>query len=64
MTTTGPQIPPSTPIVVPTDAGAIPPRKSTWPMVIGVIAIIFGSLAALGGCMGLGSSAMFGQFSG
>jgi hypothetical protein len=31
-------------------------------MVIGVIAIILGSLATLGGCMSLGSSAMFGLF--
>ncbi|MEE8155226.1 MAG: hypothetical protein V3T53_09775 [Phycisphaerales bacterium] len=62
MTTTGPQVPPPTPITPPTDAGAIPTRQSTWPTVIGVIAIIFGSLATLQGCIGLGSSAMFGLF--
>ena len=59
MTTIGPQMPPPTP---PTAAGASPPRKSTWPMVLGIIAIILGSLATLQGCMGLGSSAMFGLF--
>ena len=62
MTTTGPQIPPPTPITPPTDAGAIPPRKTTWPMVLGIIAIILGSLATLRGCMGIGSSAIFGLF--
>ena len=62
MTTTGPQMPPPTPMTPPTDAGAIPPRKSTWPMVLGINAIILGSLATLRGCMGIGSSAMFGLF--
>ena len=62
MTTIEPQMPPPTPIVPPTDAGAIQPRKSTWPMVIGIIAIILGSLATLRGCMSIGSSAMFGLF--
>ncbi len=62
MTTAGPQIPPPTPITPPTDAGAIPPKASSWPMVIGVIAIIFGSLATLQGCMGLGWSALAGIF--
>ncbi len=62
MTTIEPQMPPPTPMTPPTDAGAIPLRKSTWPMVIGIIAIILGSLATPGGCMSLGSSAMFGLF--
>lgn len=62
MTTCGPQIPPPTPVSPPTDAGAIPPKPSSWPMVIGVIAIICGSLATLQGCIGLGSSALFGLF--
>ena len=61
MTTTGPQMPPPTPMTPPTDA-AISPKPSSWPMVIGIIAIILGSLATLGGCIGLGSSAMFGLF--
>ncbi len=59
MTTTGPQMPPPTPMTPPTD---IRSKPSSWPMVIGIIAIVFGSLATLGGCMGLGSSAMFGLF--
>ncbi len=62
MTTTGPPMPPPTPVTPPTDAGTIPPKLSSWPTVIGVIAIILGSLATLGGCMSLGSSAMFGLF--
>lgn len=62
MTTTGPQMPPPTPMTPPTAAGASPPRKSTWPMVLGIIAIILGSLATLRGCMSIGSSAMFGLF--
>ncbi len=62
MTTTGPQMPPPTPMTPPTDAGAIQPRKSTWPMVIGIIAIILGSLATLQGCMGLGWPALAGLF--
>ena len=62
MTTTGPQMPPPTPIVPPTDAGAIPPKPSSWPMVIGVIATILGSLAVLGGCFGLVSSLFLDQF--
>ena len=60
MTTTGPPMPPPTPMTPPTDAGAIPPKPSAWPMVIGVIAIILGSLATLQGCMGLGWSALAG----
>ncbi|MEE9128565.1 MAG: hypothetical protein V3T84_00995 [Phycisphaerales bacterium] len=62
MTTTGPQMPRPTPMTPPTDAGAIPPKPSSWPMVIGVIAIVFGSLATLGGCFGLGSSLFIDQF--
>ena len=62
MTTTGPPMPPPTPSVPPTDAGAIPPRKSSWPMVIGIIAIILGSLGTLQGCMGLGWPALAGLF--
>ena len=60
MTTTGPQTPPPTPIVPPT--APIPPKPSSWPMVIGIIAIIFGSLATLQGCMGLGWWALAGAF--
>jgi len=39
----------------PTDAGDIvrPRRESSWPTVIGILAIIFGSLAAVGGLCGL-----------
>ncbi len=62
MTIAEPPMPPPTPMTPPTDAGAIPPRKTTWPMVIGIIAIILGSLAALQGCMGLGWSAVAGVF--
>lgn len=62
MTTAEPPMPPPTPMTPPTDAGAIPPRRSTWPMVIGIIATILGSLAALGGCFGIGSSLFLDQF--
>ena len=62
MTTTGPQMPPPTPMTPPTDAGAIQPKASAWPMVIGVIAIILGSLATLQGCMGLGWPALAALF--
>ncbi|MCH8211846.1 MAG: hypothetical protein IIB99_10820, partial [Planctomycetes bacterium] len=62
MTTTGPPMPPPTPMTPPTDAGAIPPKPSSWPMVIGVIATILGSLAVLGGCFGLVSSLFLDQF--
>ena len=62
MTTTGPQIPLPTPMTPLTDAGAIPAKPSSWPMVIGIIAIIFGSLATLQGCMGLGWWALAGAF--
>ena len=62
MTTTGPPMPPPTPMTPPTDVAAIPPKQSTWPMVIGIIAIILGSLAALGGCFGLVSSLFLDQF--
>ena len=61
MTTTGPQMPPPTPMTPPTDA-AISPKPSSWPMVIGVIAIILGSLATLQGCMGLGWPALAALF--
>lgn len=37
-----------------------PAKPSTWPMALGVIAIIFGSLAALGGILGLFSPLMLG----
>jgi len=39
----------------PTDPGelAVPGRLSTWPTVIGVLAIVFGSLATLGGLCGV-----------
>ena len=53
---------PPTPMTPPTDAGAIPPKPSSWPMVIGIIAIIFGSLATLQGCMGLGWPALAALF--
>ena len=62
MTTAGPQMPPPTPMTPPTDAGAIPPKPSSWPTVIGVIAIILGSLATLQGCMGLGWPALAALF--
>ena len=54
MTTAGPQIPPPTPMTPPTDAGAIPPKPSSWPMVVGIIAIILGAGGILAyGCGGL-----------
>ena len=62
MTTAEPPMPPPTPMTPPTDAGAIPPRKTTWPMVIGIIATILGSLATLGGCFGIVSSLFIDQF--
>ncbi len=62
MTTAEPPMPPPTPMTPPTDAEAIPPRKSTWPMVIGIIGTILGSMAALGGCFGLVSSLFLDQF--
>lgn len=40
----------------PIDAGEIPQQPSAWPKVIGVITIIFGSLAILQGCVGAVSS--------
>ena len=42
--------PPAAPPVTP---GAIAPRPSRWPVIIGTIAIVFGILGALGGCGGL-----------
>jgi hypothetical protein len=42
----------------PTDMGQfiIPPQPSSWPKVIGIIAIVLGSLATLGGLLGAASS--------
>lgn len=48
--TTTSQPPPSAPPVTP---GAIAPRPSRWPAIIGTIALVFGILATLGGCGGL-----------
>ncbi|MCH7545702.1 MAG: hypothetical protein IID30_04785 [Planctomycetes bacterium] len=48
--TTTSQPPPSAPPVTP---GAIAPRPSRWPAIIGTIALVFGILATLGGCVGL-----------
>ncbi len=55
-------MPPPTPMTSPTDAGAIPPKPSSWPMVLGIIAIILGLLATLQGCMGLGWPALAALF--
>lgn len=54
MTTSQP--PPSAPPVPPAPPvtpGAIAPRPSRWPAIIGTIALVFGILATLGGCGGL-----------
>lgn len=40
--------------------GALPPPRPVWPMVIGIIAIVFGSLAALGGAWGVLGIALMG----
>ena len=48
--TTSSHPPPSAPPVTP---GVIAPRPSRWPAIIGTIAIVFGILATLGGCVGL-----------
>ena len=40
-------LPPPALMTPPVDPGEMPQRPSAWPMVIGVIAIIFGSLAIL-----------------
>ncbi len=48
----------------PVEPGEIPHRPSAWPMVIGVIAIIFGSLAILQGCFGAVSSLFMSSLSG
>ena len=45
-------LPPPALMTPPVDPGEIPQQPSAWPMVIGVIAIIFGSLAILQGCFG------------
>jgi hypothetical protein len=42
----------------PTVGTGLPPKQSTWPTVIGIIAIVFGSLAALQGCFGAVMSAI------
>ncbi len=49
-------MPPPALMTPPVDPGEISHRPSAWPMVIGVIAIIFGSLAILQGCFGAVSS--------
>ncbi len=49
-------LPPPALMTPPVDPGEIPHPPSAWPMVIGVIAIIFGSLAILQGCVGAVSS--------
>lgn len=43
------------PLVPPTRPGGLegPPRPSTWPKVIGIIAIVFGALGILGGLYGI-----------
>ena len=46
---------PVTPNIPPMEPGpiAIPPRSSSWPMVIGVIAIVIGVLGQIGGIWGM-----------
>ena len=49
---------PSVPVAPPTSPGPLPapPHQSAWPTVIGIIAVIFGALGLLGGCMGIGGA--------
>ncbi len=54
METTGdPQTPAA--MTPPTELGDAPERRSTWPTVIGILAIVFGALGVLGACMGMAS---------
>ncbi|MCZ6850349.1 MAG: hypothetical protein O7F17_01775 [Planctomycetota bacterium] len=57
-------LPPPAPMTQPIDAGEIPHPPSAWPKVIGVITVIFGSLAILGGCSGAVSSLFMSSLSG
>ncbi|MCH8152385.1 MAG: hypothetical protein IH830_08445 [Planctomycetes bacterium] len=57
-------LPPPGLMTPPVEPGEIPHRPSAWPMVIGVIAIIFGSLAILQGCFGAVSSLFMSSLSG
>ena len=42
-------------IAPPQTAGAIPRPQSTWPVVIGVIGLVFSIMAVIGGCWGMAS---------
>ncbi len=46
---------PQTPAAMtpPTELGDAPERRSGWPTMIGIIAVVFGVLGVLGGCSGL-----------
>ncbi len=57
-------LPPPPLMTPPVEPGEIPHRPSAWPMVIGVIAIIFGSLAILQGCLGAVSTLFMSSLSG
>ena len=46
---------PATPMAPPTDTDAPEAKPPSWPTVIGVIAIVFGSLGIFQGCAGLAS---------
>ncbi len=45
----------------PSDPAEVPPSPSTWPTVIGVIAIVLGGLGALFGCLGAFSPLFMGM---
>ncbi len=57
-------LPPPALMTPPVEPGEIPHPPSAWPKVIGVITIIFGSLAILGGCSGAVSSLFMSSLSG
>ncbi len=55
-------LPPPALMTPPVEPGEIPHPPSAWPKVIGVITIIFGSLAILQGCLGAVSTLFLGAF--
>ncbi len=58
METTGdPQTPAA--MTPPTEPGDAPERRSTWPTVIGIIAVVFGALGLLDDCLELVSNMFF-----
>ena len=52
----------SLPTAPPTEAGERPEHRSSWPNVIGIIAIVFGSMAALGSCFAIGALLFLDQY--